>query len=421
MNISERFIRYTTFDTQSSEDSETVPSTQGQTIFAQFLKNELESEGLTDVELDDKGYIYATLPGNTQENISRNDKTVNDTTTPTIGFIAHYDTSPECNGANIKAHIINKYDGDDISLREGITMSPTLFPELLNHLGEDIIVTDGSTLLGADDKAGIAEIIEAISYLRNHPNIIHGNIRIAFTPDEEIGRGAHHFDVEKFGCQWAYTIDGGEVGELEYENFNAASAIINIKGVNVHPGYAKNKMLNACLLTAELAGALPPSERPETTEGYEGFYHLTSIEAHTDGACMKYIIRDHNYDNFEKRKHTLLNVVAEMNKKYIEGTVHCTISDQYFNMKEKIEPNMHIIDIAERAMTEAGITPCVIPIRGGTDGAQLSFMGLPCPNLFTGGMNFHSPYEYIPIQSMEKAVKVIVNICRLTAQQFSMK
>ena len=404
MDITERFLNYTKFDTQSSEESETVPSTSKQLIFARYLKEELEEIGLQDVSLNDKGYIYATLPSNIKEEA------------PVIGFISHYDTSPDCSGANIKPHIVSNYSGGDIELSEGIMLSPSKFPELLQHIGEDLIVTDGHTLLGADDKAGIAEIVQAMVYLKEHKEIKHGKIRVAFNPDEEIGMGAHHFDVEKFGCEWAYTMDGGDVGELEFENFNAASAKITIKGVSVHPGYAKDKMLNASLLAAEFVGMIPADETPETTEGYQGFYHLTGMQTQTELAKLSYIIRDHDRNKFEDRKRFIQCNVDKMNKKYGDATVSAEINDQYYNMKEKIDPQMHVIDLVLRAMQESGVTPKVRPIRGGTDGAQLSFKGLPCPNIFAGGINFHGPYEFVPIQSMEKAMQVIVNICKLTAE-----
>jgi tripeptide aminopeptidase len=403
MNLTERFLNYTKFDTQSAEDADCVPSTPKQLLFAEYLKKELEDEGLSDVELDEKGYIYATLKSNIKEKV------------PTIGFISHYDTSPDCSGADIKAHIIKNYEGGEILLSEGIVSSPQKFPELLYHIGEDLIVTDGHTLLGADDKAGIAEIVQAMCYLRDHKDIKHGDIRIAFNPDEEIGMGAHHFDVEKFNCEWAYTMDGGDVGELEFENFNAASAKITIKGISVHPGYAKGKMVNASALAAELAMMLPHDETPETTEGYQGFYHLLGIESHCEQAKMSYIIRDHDREIFEDRKHFMQRCVDQMNEKYGEGTVTCEIKDQYYNMKEKIDPQMHVIDLVLHAMQDCGVAPKVKPIRGGTDGAQLSFKGLPCPNIFAGGVNFHGPYEFVSIQSMEKALNVIVRICELTA------
>ncbi len=403
MDIVERFLNYTKFDTQSAEDSETVPSTSKQLIFADYLKKELEHEGLENVEMDEKGYIYATLKANTKDEV------------PTIGFISHYDTSPDCSGADIKAQIVKNYDGSDILLSEGIVSSPKKFPELLQHKGEDLIVTDGHTLLGADDKAGIAEIVQAMVYLQAHKEIKHGDIRIAFNPDEEIGMGAHHFDVEKFGCEWAYTMDGGDVGELEFENFNAASAKVTIKGVSVHPGYAKGKMVNANALAAEFAKMLPEDETPETTEAYQGFYHLLGIQSNIELAKMSYIIRDHDRDKFEDRKRFIQQCADRMNERYGEGTVECTVSDQYYNMKEKIDPQMHVIDLVLKAMQECSVAPKVKPIRGGTDGAQLSFRGLPCPNIFAGGVNFHGPYEFVSIQSMEKAMQVVVKICELTA------
>ena len=404
MELTERFLNYTKFDTQSAEDSESVPSTPKQLIFAEYLKKELEHEGLSDVEMDSKGYIYATLKANTKAKV------------PTIGFISHYDTSPDCSGADIKPHIVHHYDGSDILLSEGIVSSPQKFPELLQHIGEDLIVTDGHTLLGADDKAGIAEIVQAMCWLRDHKEIKHGDIRIAFNPDEEIGMGAHHFDVDKFGCEWAYTIDGGDVGELEFENFNAASAKVRFKGVSVHPGYAKGKMVNANLLAMEFVTMLPPDETPEKTEGYQGFFHLLGIQSNIEQATLSYIIRDHDRERFEDRKHMIINCAETMNNQYGEGTVTIEVKDQYYNMKEKIEPDaMHVIDLVLHAMQQCGVAPKVKPIRGGTDGAQLSFKGLPCPNIFAGGLNFHGPYEFVSIQSMEKAMQVIVKICELTA------
>ena len=401
MDITERFLNYTKFDTQSAEDSESVPSTPKQLIFAEYLKKELESEGLEDVELDEKGYLYATLPSNMKEEV------------PTIGFISHYDTSPDCSGADIKPQIIRNYSGGEILLSEGIISSPKKFPELLHHIGEDLIVTDGHTLLGADDKAGIAEIVQAMCWLRDHKEIRHGDIRIAFNPDEEIGMGAHHFDVEKFGCEWAYTMDGSDLGELEFENFNAASAKITIKGISVHPGYAKGKMVNANALAAEFAKTLPEDETPETTEGYQGFYHLLGIQSNIEEAKMSYIIRDHDREIFEDRKRFIQRCADRMNEKYGEGTVICDVKDQYYNMKEKIDPQMHVIDVVLHAMQACEVAPKVRPIRGGTDGAQLSFKGLPCPNIFAGGVNFHGPYEFVSIQSMEKAMQVIVEICKI--------
>ena len=404
MDITERFLNYTKFDTQSAEDSQTVPSTSKQLVFAKYLKEELEREGLSDVEMDEKGYIYATMKGNLKDDV------------PTIGFISHYDTSPDCSGAGIKARVVHNYDGKEILLSEGVVSSPQKFPELLHHVGEDLIVTDGHTLLGADDKAGIAEIVQAMCFLRDHKEIRHGDIRVAFNPDEEIGMGAHHFDVEKFGCQWAYTMDGGDLGELEFENFNAASAKIRIKGVSVHPGYAKGKMVNANALAAEFAAMLPSNETPETTEGYQGFYHLLGIQSTIEEARLNYIIRDHDRDLFEDRKRFIMKQAELMNEKYGEGTLECTVSDQYYNMKEKIDPQMHVIDLVLKAMQECGVAPKVKPIRGGTDGAQLSFRGLPCPNIFAGGVNFHGPFEFVSIQSMEKAMQVVVKICELTAE-----
>ena len=405
MNIIERFLNYTKFDTQSAEESSTVPSTPKQLIFAEYLKQELINEGLEDVEMDDKGYIYATLPANTDRQV------------PTIGFISHYDTSPDCSGKDIKPRIVEHYDGGDIVLHEGMLLSPDKFPELLLHKGEDLIVTDGNTLLGADDKAGIAEIMQAMVWLKEHPEVKHGKIRVGFNPDEEIGMGAHHFDVEKFGCEWGYTMDGSDVGELEYENFNAASAKITVKGMSVHPGYAKGKMVNASLLAADFALSMPADERPETTEGYEGFFHLTGMQTSCEQARLSYIIRDHDRKKFEARKQFIMEKVAEMNRKYGEGTFTADVNDQYYNMREQVEPVIHVIDIALQAMKDAGVEPKVKPIRGGTDGAQLSFKGLPCPNIFAGGLNFHGPYEFVPIQSMEKAMQVVINICRLTAER----
>ena len=417
MDIVERFINYTKFDTQSAEDADCVPSSAKQLVFAEYLKKELQAEGLDDVEMDERGYIYGTLKANIRDEA------------PTIGFISHYDTSPDSSGADIKAQIVSHYDGGDILLRgerreergenkeergEKI-LSPKKFPELLQHVGEDLIVTDGTTLLGADDKAGIAEIVQAMVYLQQHPEIKHGRIRIAFNPDEEIGMGAHYFDVERFGCQWAYTMDGGDIGELEFENFNAASAKITIKGVSVHPGYAKGKMVNANALATEFAKMLPEDETPETTESYQGFYHLTSIQSSVEEARLSYIIRDHDRERFEDRKRFIERCTDQMNERYGEGTVICAVSDQYYNMKEKIDPQMHVVDLVLHAMQEVGVSPRVKPIRRGTDGAQLSFRGLPCPNIFAGGVNFHGPYEFVSRQSMEKAMQVIVKICELTA------
>ena len=405
MALVERFLKYVSFDTQSSEETEVTPSTPGQMVFAKYLKEELESLGLEDITLDEHGYLFATLPANI-------DKPV-----PTIGFIAHMDTSPDMSGKDVSPRIVLNYDGLDIVLcaEENVVLSPSQFPELLDHKGEDLIVTNGKTLLGADDKAGIAEIVSAIVYLKEHPEIKHGKIRIGFNPDEEIGLGAHKFDVEKFGCDWAYTMDGGEVGELEFENFNAASAKITFKGRNVHPGYAKNKMINSIRVANRFCALLPAHETPEHTEGYEGFYHLISFNGDVEQTTVAYIIRDHDRARFESRKKKIERFVSEINAEYGEGTATLELRDQYYNMREKIEPVMHIIDTAFAAMEAVGVKPNVKPIRGGTDGAQLSFKGLPCPNIFAGGLNFHGRYEFAPIQNMEKAMKVIVKIAELVA------
>lgn len=405
MTLVERFLKYVSFDTQSKEDTGVTPSTPGQMVFAQYLKEELESLGLQEVSLDDNGYLYATLPANVEEAV------------PVVGFIAHMDTSPDMSGTNVAPRIVKNYDGQAITLcaEENIILSPDQFPELLDHKGEDLIVTDGKTLLGADDKAGIAEIVSAIVYLQQHPEIKHGKIRIGFNPDEEIGLGAHKFDVEKFGCDWAYTMDGGEVGELEFENFNAASAKLTFKGRNVHPGYAKNKMINSLRVANRFISLLPDSETPEHTEGYEGFYHLIGVSGEVEKATVSYIIRDHDRVRFEARKATMQRLADFINAEYGEGTVTLELHDQYYNMREKIEPVMHVIDIAFAAMKDAGVEPHVKAIRGGTDGAQLSFKGLPCPNIFAGGLNFHGRYEFVPIQSMEKAMNVIIKIAELTA------
>ena len=405
MALVERFLKYVSFDTQSSEETEVTPSTPGQMVFAKYLKEELESLGLEDITLDEHGYLFATLPANI-------DKPV-----PTIGFIAHMDTSPDMSGKDVSPRIVQNYDGSDIVLcaEENVVLSPSQFPELLDHKGEDLIVTNGKTLLGADDKAGIAEIVSAIVYLKEHPEIKHGKIRIGFNPDEEIGLGAHKFDVEKFGCDWAYTMDGGEVGELEFENFNAASAKITFKGRNVHPGYAKNKMVNSIRVANRFCAMLPAHETPEHTEGYEGFYHLISFNGDVEQTTVAYIIRDHDRARFESRKKKIERFVSEINAEYGEGTATLELRDQYYNMREKIEPVMHIIDTAFAAMEAVGVKPNVKPIRGGTDGAQLSFKGLPCPNIFAGGLNLHGRYEFAPIQNMEKAMKVIVKIAELVA------
>ena len=406
MNLVERFLKYVSFDTQSDENSGVTPSSAKQMVFAQYLKNELEDLGLEEIELDEHGYLYATLPANTDKQV------------PTIGFIAHMDTSPDMSGANVTPRIVHKYDGSDIVLceEESIILAPAQFPELLEHKGEDLIVTDGKTLLGADDKAGIAEIVSAIVYLQEHPEIKHGKIRVGFNPDEEIGLGAHKFDVAKFGCEWAYTMDGSEVGELEFENFNAAAAKVIVKGRNVHPGYAKGKMVNAIRVANEFMSLVPADETPEATEGYEGFYHVVGVEGEVEQATISYIIRDHDRTKFETRKEAMLAWAEEINAKYGAGTVVVELKDQYYNMRQQIEPVMHIIDTAFKAMEEVGVTPKVKAIRGGTDGAQLSFKGLPCPNVFAGGLNFHGRYEFVPIQSMEKAMQVVVKIAELTGR-----
>lgn len=405
MNLVDRFLQYVKFDTQSDELTNLTPSTPGQMTFARHLEEELRHMGLSDISLDDNGYLMATLPGNVDREV------------PVVGFIAHLDTSPDMSGRHVSPRIVEKYDGGDIVLNkeEDIMLSPSQFPELLDYVGQDLIVTDGTTLLGADDKAGIAEIISAVDYLKNHPEIKHGDIRIAFNPDEEIGQGAHKFDVERFGADWAYTMDGGAIGELEYENFNAAVAKITFKGRNVHPGYAKHKMLNSLRVATQYAIMLPRWETPEHTEGYEGFYHLVNIEGSVEKTVMTYIIRDHDRDRFERRKKELEHLTRKINNEF-PGCASIEIKDQYYNMREKIEPVMHIIDVAIRAMKDAGVEPKVSPIRGGTDGAQLSFKGLPCPNIFAGGLNFHGRYEFVPIPSMEKASQVIVEIARLVAE-----
>lgn len=404
MEITERFLNYVSFDTQSSEETNTTPSTEKQRVFAQHLKEELIKEGLQDVELDELGYLYATLSSNTDKKV------------PTIGFIAHMDTSPDASGANVQPRIVKNYDGGDIVLNDSLITSPTKFPELLDHVGEDLIITDGTTLLGADDKAGIAEIVQAMVYLLQHPEIKHGKIRVGFNPDEEIGLGAHHFDVEKFGCDFAYTMDGSEVGEIEFENFNAASAKITINGCSVHPGYAKEKMVNAVRIATELVGMLPADETPETTEGYEGFFHLTNISGTVEKAQLSFIIRDHDREYFESRKSEMTEAVEAINDKY-GNIAMLELKDQYYNMREKIEDKMYIIDIAKQAIAQTGAAPKVKAIRGGTDGAQLSFMGLPCPNIFAGGLNFHGPHEFCPVQSLEKAMMTIVNICQIAEQK----
>lgn len=406
MNVTERFLDFVKFNTQSDELTMMTPSTPGQMEFARHLKVLLTGMGLSDITLDDNGYLFATLPANTDKEV------------PVIGFIAHMDTSPDMSGKHVNPRIVKNYDGSAITLNteKEIVLSPEEFPELLNYIGQDLIVTDGNTLLGADDKAGIAEIIDAIAWLQSHPEVKHGKIRIGFNPDEEIGLGAHKFDVEKFGCEFAYTMDGGAVGELEFENFNAASAKVKIKGRNVHPGYAKHKMINSIRVANNFIAMLPRWETPEHTEGYEGFYHLVAIEGSVEETTLTYIIRDHDRARFESRKREIEHLVRKTNMEY-PGCCTVEIKDQYYNMREKIEPVMHVIEIAEKAMREAGVEPKVQPIRGGTDGAQLSFKGLPCPNIFAGGENFHGRYEYVSIQSMEKARDVIVNICRIVEEQ----
>lgn len=405
MNVVDRFLRYVKFDTQSDELTNLTPSTPGQMVFAKYLKEELEELGLTEITLDDNGYLMATLPANTDEAV------------PTIGFIAHLDTSPDMSGRNVCPRMVD-YNGGDIVLNEekNIVMSPAQFPELNDYVGQSLIVTDGNTLLGADDKAGIAEIVTAIKYLKNNPSIKHGKIRIAFNPDEEIGQGAHKFDVDLFGADLAYTMDGGAIGELEFENFNAAVARITFTGRNVHPGYAKGKMINSIRVANQFAIMLPRWETPEHTQDYEGFYHLVGIEGSVEQTVMTYIIRDHDRDRFERRKKELEHLTRKINNEF-PGVAAIEIKDQYYNMREKIEPLMHIIDLAKQAMENMGVTPKVQPIRGGTDGAQLSFKGLPCPNIFAGGLNFHGRFEFVPVPSMEKATEVIVEICRLVAKK----
>ncbi|WP_071145879.1 peptidase T [Bacteroides ihuae] len=407
MNLTERFLKYVSFDTQASELTKLTPSTPGQMVFANYLKAELESLGLEEITLDEHGYLFATLPANIDKEV------------PTIGFISHMDTSPDMSGKDVSPRIVENYDGTDIVLcaEDKVVLSPTQFPELLEHKGEDLIVTNGKTLLGADDKAGLAEIVSAMAYLMEHPEIKHGRIRIGFNPDEEIGEGAHKFDVEKFGCEWGYTMDGGDVGELEFENFNAAAAKVTFKGRNVHPGYAKNKMINSMLIAGKFISMLPSQETPQETQDYEGFYHLVGMQGDVEQSTLSYIVRDHSRDKFENRKIEMARWVAKINAEFGEGTATLELRDQYYNMREKIEPVMHIIDVAFAAMEAVGVKPNVKPIRGGTDGAQLSFKGLPCPNIFAGGLNFHGRYEFVPIQNMEKAMKVIVKIAELVASK----
>lgn len=406
MTVTDRFIKYAKFDTESNTETGITPSTPGQMILAKEIEKELREMGLEDITLDDNAYLMATLPANTDKKV------------PTIGFIAHLDTSPDLSGKNVNPRIVENYDGKDIVLNKdtNVVLSPKDFPEMLNYEGQDLIVTDGNTLLGADDKAGIAEIITAIKYLQDHPEIKHGKIRIGFNPDEEIGLGAHKFDVNKFGCEWAYTMDGGPIGELEYENFNAAGVKISIQGRSVHPGYAKDKMTNALVVATKLISLLPESQRPEHTTGYEGFFHLTNVSGTVDAASVGYIIRDHDRKLFEERKQMMQDVVAFINRLY-PGSTTVEVKDQYYNMREKVEPVKHIVDLAFEAMETVGVTPIVKPIRGGTDGAQLSFKGLPCPNIFAGGHNFHGRYEFVPVQSMEKAVEVIVKIAEIVANK----
>ena len=405
MTVTDRFLRYVTFDTQSSETSGTTPSTPGQRVFAEALVEELQAIGLEDISLDENSYLMATLPANTDKEL------------PTIGFIAHLDTSPDASGKDVKPRVV-RYEGGDIVLNEAqkIVLAPAMFPELNDYVGQELIVTDGTTLLGADDKAGVAAIIASMHYLKQHPEVKHGKVRIAFTPDEEIGAGADHFDVKKFGCDWGYTIDGGQIGELEYENFNAAVAQISFKGLNVHPGYAKNKMRNAALRATEFAAWLPEAMRPEKTEGYEGFFHLVGMTGGVEEASLTYIIRDHNRDLFEEKKQLIQQLVERMNAAY-PGCASVELRDQYYNMREVVEPQKHIVDLAFEAMKAVGVEPEVKPIRGGTDGARLSFMGLPCPNIFAGGLNFHGRYEFLPIPSLQKCMQTVLKIIELTANK----
>ncbi|WP_111683679.1 peptidase T [Winogradskyella tangerina] len=408
-HIIDRFISYVTIDTESDPNSETTPSTAKQWDLANKLVEDLKAIGMSDVSIDDNAYIMATLPSNVDHDV------------PTIGFISHFDTSPDFTGANVNPQIVENYNGEDIVLNaeENIVLSPDYFEDLLLYKGQTLITTDGTTLLGADDKAGITEIVTAMEYLINHPEIKHGTIKVGFTPDEEIGRGAHKFDVEKFGADWAYTMDGSQIGELEYENFNAAGAKIKVKGKIVHPGYAKDKMVNSMYYATEFINALPKMETPENTEGYEGFFHLYKVEGKVEETTLQYIIRDHDKDKFEARKALMERIAYDLNQKYGKEIFELEIKDQYFNMREKVEPVMHIVDIAEEAMKSLGIEPLIKPIRGGTDGSQLSYMGLPCPNIFAGGHNFHGRYEYVPVESMQKAVEVICKIAELTAQKSS--
>ncbi|MFB9052897.1 peptidase T [Formosa undariae] len=406
-HLIDRFVSYITVDTESDPESNATPSTEKQWDLANALAEELKTIGLEDVSIDENAYIMATLPSNVDHDV------------PTIGFISHFDTSPDFSGANVKPQFVENYDGKDIILNKelDIILSPDYFEDLLLYKGQTLITTDGTTLLGADDKAGITEIVTAMEYLVQHPEIKHGKIRVGFTPDEEIGRGAHKFDVDKFGAAWAYTMDGSEIGELEYENFNAAGAVVTVEGKIVHPGYAKGKMVNSMYIATEFINSLPRLETPEHTEGYQGFFHLTDINGEVDSTVLKYIIRDHDKEHFEARKDMMQKLTDELNTQYGRKVVSVEIKDQYFNMKEKVEPVMHIVDLAEEAMKQVGITPNIKAIRGGTDGSQLSYMGLPCPNIFAGGHNFHGRYEYVPVESMIKATEVICKIAELTAKQ----
>ena len=406
-HLIKRFKSYVTVDTESDPNSETTPSSTKQWNLANALVTELKQIGMEEVTIDDNAYIMATLPSNIDKDV------------PVIGFVSHFDTTPDFTGANVNPQLIENYDGGDIILNEAenIVLSPQEFDDLLLYKGQTLITTDGTTLLGADDKAGIAEIISAMEYLINHPELKHGQIRVGFTPDEEIGRGAHKFDVDKFGADWAYTMDGSQIGELEYENFNAAGAVVSIKGKIVHPGYAKGKMINSMYIATDYINSLPRMETPEHTEHRQGFFHLHNINGDVDGTKLEYIIRDHDEEHFEARKKMMIKLASDLNVQYGDERISVEIKDQYFNMREKIEPVMHIVDIAEKAMKQAGIKPLIKPIRGGTDGSQLSFMGLPCPNIFAGGHNFHGRYEYVPVESMQKAIEVIVNIVLLVAQK----
>lgn len=407
-HIINRFISYVTVDTESDPNNPAFPSTEKQWDLARQLEKELRSIGLEDVDLDENCYLMATLPSNLDYEV------------PTIGFVSHIDTSPDFTGANVNPQIIENYDGGDITLHKdlGIVLSPLEFDDLLLYKGQTLITTDGTTLLGADDKAGVTEIVSAMEYLIQHPEIKHGKIRICFTPDEEVGKGAHKFDVKKFGAEWAYTMDGSQIGELEYENFNAASAKVVVKGKLVHPGYAKGKMINAILIANRFIAALPADEVPEKTEGYEGFFHLHTINGNVDGASLEYIVRDHDMDRFQNRKALLTKIAADLNTELGKELISVEIKDQYFNMKEKVEPMMHIVGIAKEVMEDLNIEPIIKPIRGGTDGSQLSYMGLPCPNIFAGGHNFHGRYEYVPVESIMKASEVIVGIATKVAQKY---